>query len=122
MTLNTRQHTLPIRTVLLERVVLVIESHLAVLVGLAILAQDHLFRLCLTLFFLDRNHAYAPKRQKQDEKYFHKFILATNSTKNTKVFSTRIRCLHIGMRKVGPEWQRLQSLNARSPPKERLPL
>ena len=62
MTLNTRQHALPVGTVLLDRVVLMIESHLAVLVRLAILTQDHLFRLCLTLLFLDRNHADATER------------------------------------------------------------
>lgn len=71
MTLDARQHALPIRTVLLNRVVLVIERHLAILVRLAVLTQDHLFRLRLALLFLDRNHANATERQNQDQKYLH---------------------------------------------------
>ena len=85
MALNTRQHALAIRTVLLDRVVLVIERHLAVLVRLAILAQDHLFRLCLTLLFLDRNHADATERQNQDQQYFHESHFShKEAQKNTK--------------------------------------
>jgi hypothetical protein len=67
MTLNTRQHALPIGTILLDRVVLVIEGHFAILVRLAVFSQDHFFRLRLALFFLDRNHEQATERQKQNE-------------------------------------------------------
>jgi hypothetical protein len=52
MTFNTRQHALPVRTVLLQRVHFMIESDFAVLVRLAVLCQDHLFRLDLARFFL----------------------------------------------------------------------
>src|ERR1041384_5213235 len=85
MTLNARQHALPIRTVLLRRVVLVIESHLAVLVRLAVFSKDHRFRLCLALLFLDRNPDEAAKRQNQDQKYFHEIILATKKHKRQKI-------------------------------------
>jgi len=84
MTLDTRQHALPIGAVLLSRVVLVIERRLTILVRLAILPQDHLFRLRLALLFLHRNHAYATERQNQDEKYFHGVILATKKHKRQK--------------------------------------
>ena len=66
MTLNTRQHTLPIRTVLLGRVVLVIERHFAILVGLAVFRKRDFLRLCLALFFL-RNQAERDKRQQQND-------------------------------------------------------
>jgi hypothetical protein len=85
MTLDTCQYALPIRTVLLGRVVLVIESHLAVPVGLAVFPQDHLFRLRLALLFLDRNHPYTTERQNQDQKYFHEDILATKKNKRQKI-------------------------------------
>ena len=85
MALDTRQHALPVGAVLLRRVVLVIERRLTILVRLAILPQDHLFRLRLALLFLHRNHAYATERQNQDQKDFHEFILATKRHKNAKL-------------------------------------
>ena len=86
MTLNTRQHALAVRTVLLSRVVLVIESHLAVLVRLAVLVQDHLFRLGLALLFLDRNHDDATERQKQDQKYFHRLHCSHKEAQKAQTF------------------------------------
>ncbi len=85
MTFNTRQQTLPVRTILLQRVRFVIESDLAVLVRLAVLRQDHRFRLDLARLFLSHK-SYTTKRQQQDEKDFH-----------------GRESYHRGMRKVGPE-------------------
>ena len=55
VTLDAGQHALTIRAVFLERVVLVIERHFAVLIRLAVLRQHNFFGLDLTRLFLNNN-------------------------------------------------------------------
>ena len=85
MTLDARQQTLPVGTVLLRRVILVIESNLTVLVRLAVFRQRDFLRLDLALLFLHDN-AEADKSEQHDKRDFH-----------------GRESYHMGMRKVGPE-------------------
>jgi hypothetical protein len=63
MTLNARQHTLPIRTVFLRCVVLVIERNLTVLVRLAVFRERDFLRLDLAFFLLNDDNAEANKSE-----------------------------------------------------------
>src|SRR5690349_23138752 len=104
MTLDTRQYVLPIRAVLLRRMVVVIERDLAVLIRLAVFIERDFLRLCLALFILN-DDGEADECEQDDQRDFH-----------------GRESYHKGMRKVGPEWQRLQSAKPRSPPNVRLPV
>lgn len=55
VTLDARQHALPIRTVFFQRVVLVIEGHFAVLIRLAVFRERDFLGLDLARFFLNNN-------------------------------------------------------------------
>jgi hypothetical protein len=62
MTLDARQDTLTINTVLLDRVVLVIEGDFAVFIRLAVFRKRHFLGLDLARFFLN-NNGYAANRE-----------------------------------------------------------
>ena len=66
MTLHTRQHTLPVDAVLLDRVVLVVERYVTILVRLAVFGEHDFLRLSLALFFL-RDQAEGEEGQKQND-------------------------------------------------------
>ncbi len=71
VTLDAAQHRLTVRAVLLQRVILVIERHLGILVRLAVFRERNLFRLDLTFLFLGENERHATECKQQDEKYLH---------------------------------------------------
>jgi len=71
VTLDATQHRLTIRAVFLQRMVLVIERHLAVLVRLAVFPQRDLFRLGLAFLFLGENEGHTTECKQENEKYLH---------------------------------------------------
>ena len=71
MTLDATQHRLPVRTVLLQRMRLVIERDFAVLIRLAVFSERDLFGLNFALFFLGENKGHTTEGQQQDEKDLH---------------------------------------------------
>lgn len=117
MTLDARQHTLPIGAVFLQRVVLVIERNFAVLIRLAVLRQYDFLGLDLAGFFLDNNGETA-KQEKENQEGFHRLRILSHGHAEG---GTRMTPLAVTKPKVAAECSSAIVTGRTGPSRSRVP-